>query len=188
MYSLKQGEEVGPFIYVYENVIDNSEEIISLAKLSGGPSSAEVFDESGSLVVDKNIRDTNMQYFPPVFSNDIRWFALAQSIWRYANQYAIDHDIVFSNMEYLQFLNYKPNSGFYRPHVDSGPASPRIISAVLYLNDVEEGGETHFTKFDVQVSPKAGRLLLFPSNFAYKHQAKTPISNEKNVMITFFNI
>ena len=90
-------------------------------------------------------------------------------------------------MESLQLLHYSTEEGFYRPHADSGPGMQRIFSAVLYLNDVNEGGETYFNNFDVSVSPKSGRLVMFPANFMYTHEARTPISNDKFALVTWFN-
>jgi prolyl 4-hydroxylase len=38
-----------------------------------------------------------------------------------------------------------------------------MLTLFLYLNDVEEGGETNFPKVDVTVQPKKGSALLWPS-------------------------
>lgn len=183
----KDKVEVAPYIYVYENVIDNSKEIIDLAKNSEeGFTKAQIYNSDSSQSEENNIRDTYVKYFPPSFALDYRWFLLGQKIWQYANTYAIENRTSFSSMEHIQFLNYQPGEGFYKPHVDFTPFSPRIISSILYLNDVEIGGETYFNKYDVSVTPKSGRMVLFPSNFAYPHEARMPISEEKNVIITFF--
>jgi prolyl 4-hydroxylase len=37
------------------------------------------------------------------------------------------------------------------------------LTLFLYLNDVEEGGETHFPHIDTVVKPKRGRAVLWPS-------------------------
>ena len=66
----------------------------------------------------------------------------------------------------LQFLHYETGQ-YYRSHHDylGGSeklmAGPRVLSGLLYLNDVEEGGETSFPALDLAVSPRAGRLLLW---------------------------
>ena len=40
---------------------------------------------------------------------------------------------------------------------------PRVLTAFLYLNDVEQGGGTNFPDLDITVMPKAGRILLWPN-------------------------
>jgi len=39
----------------------------------------------------------------------------------------------------------------------------RILTVFLYLNDVEEGGGTNFPRLDLTVTPKLGRVVLWPS-------------------------
>lgn len=37
------------------------------------------------------------------------------------------------------------------------------MTVFLYLNDVEEGGGTHFDRLNITVTPKKGRALIWPS-------------------------
>ncbi len=72
------------------------------------------------------------------------------------------------NSEHLQLLRYDVGE-YYNSHHDmiehqvTKQAGPRILTVYIYLNDVEEGGGTHFEKLDVTVMPKRGRLLIWPS-------------------------
>tara|TARA_Y200000002_G_scaffold274945_1_gene229230 strand:- start:1288 stop:1992 length:705 start_codon:yes stop_codon:yes gene_type:complete len=78
--------------------------------------------------------------------------------------------------ELLQVGRYLPNQ-FYRQHYDSIPPSTklgksfcknggnRIITALIYLNDVKEGGNTYFPKLDIRIKPEQGKLLLFFPSF-----------------------
>jgi len=74
-------------------------------------------------------------------------------------------------------------------HADSGHElvfGPRRIMAVLiYLNTVEEGGETVFLYQNVAVKPVQGRLLLFPTSYSFVHAGRRPISNQKYVIVNF---
>mmetsp|Transcript_1573 Transcript_1573/g.3425 ORF Transcript_1573/g.3425 Transcript_1573/m.3425 type:complete len:227 (-) Transcript_1573:547-1227(-) len=64
-----------------------------------------------------------------------------------------------NNYESFQILQYQQGQ-FYRRHHDSSNvnskkvAGHRILTFFLYLNDVEEGGETRFTNLDISISPK----------------------------------
>ena len=68
------------------------------------------------------------------------------------------------------------------------PQGPRILTAFLYLNDVEAGGGTNFPDLNLTVMPKKGRLLLWPSvidsdpskkDFTTRHQALNVDAGEK---------
>lgn len=80
-----------------------------------------------------------------------------------------------------------PFDGYYRPHVDAEPLSQwwRILAPIVYLNDVAEGGETHFLKQDVMVAPKAGRMCLFPALWTHLHAGRIPLSDPKLILTTF---
>lgn len=68
--------------------------------------------------------------------------------------------------EGLQVLNYKKGQE-YKAHFDffssaSRPVNnPRVSTLVMYLNDVEEGGETYFPKLNFSVAPKKGMAVYF---------------------------
>jgi Rps23 Pro-64 3,4-dihydroxylase Tpa1-like proline 4-hydroxylase len=65
--------------------------------------------------------------------------------------------------------------GFYKLHVDNFTSSnehenERIITFIWYLNDVRNGGETHFLQTGLKIKPKIGRLAMFPSNAPFFHE------------------
>ncbi len=66
----------------------------------------------------------------------------------------------------LQILNYKPGQE-YKAHFDffaptsRAASNPRISTLVMYLNDVEQGGETYFPELRLSVSPQKGMAVYF---------------------------
>lgn len=69
-----------------------------------------------------------------------------------------------NNYESFQILQYEEGQ-FYRTHHDSsgkkdGAIGHRILTFFLYLNDVEDGGETRFPSLDISVKPKKVRRII----------------------------
>ncbi|UOQ46553.1 2OG-Fe(II) oxygenase [Halobacillus salinarum] len=68
--------------------------------------------------------------------------------------------------EGMHILNYQQGQE-YKAHYDYFRAktrvvnNPRISTLVLYLNDVEEGGETYFPHMNLSVSPHKGMGVYF---------------------------
>jgi prolyl 4-hydroxylase len=74
--------------------------------------------------------------------------------------------------ESFQVVHYGPGQE-YRAHYDAWDASTesgrrcmarggqRLVTTLLYLNDVEAGGATGFPQLALEVQPVAGTLLLF---------------------------
>ncbi len=58
----------------------------------------------------------------------------------------------------------------------------RIIAWMLCLNDVTEGGETEFLYQHRRVTPKKGRIIIWPAGFTHVHRGNTPLSNEKYIL------
>jgi prolyl 4-hydroxylase len=71
-------------------------------------------------------------------------------------------NIPYEHGEGLQMLNYKIGQE-YKAHFDffKKADNPRISTLVMYLNDVELGGETYFPKLNFSVSPQKGMAVYF---------------------------
>lgn len=181
--------EVAPCIILIKNAVENPQEVIDFAmeqSQNNEPIDARIYNTSGQLEVEKKIRNTKLIDISPQYGNDVYWWILAQKLWQYGDSYGKRYNISFSMMETPNFLWYKKNEGFYSPHMDSFDGK-RTFSSILYLNTLEEGGETHFEYFNFSVKPEAGSLLMFPANFAYLHGAKKPVSEDKFAVVTWFN-
>jgi prolyl 4-hydroxylase len=65
--------------------------------------------------------------------------------------------------EALQILRYRPGEQ-YRRHFDwLGREKARIITALIYLNDDYEGGETEFHKAGLTIRGRKGDVIVFKS-------------------------
>lgn len=73
-----------------------------------------------------------------------------------------------ANFEAFQVLRYQHGQKYNRHHDASMQQAQqssgiRILTFFLYLSDVEEGGETSFPQLKIDVKPKKGGALLWPS-------------------------
>ena len=78
---------------------------------------------------------------------------------------------------------YNKQEGFYNWHDDFSLKKNygiRVITMILYLNNVEEGGETEFIN-SIKIKPKKGSLLFFPACWSYTHKGNIPISDDKYI-------
>ena len=75
-------------------------------------------------------------------------------------------NIPIEHGEGLQILQYTPGQE-YKAHFDffsstsKAANNNRISTLVMYLNDVEDGGETFFPKLNFTVTPKKGMAVYF---------------------------
>ena len=88
--------------------------------------------------------------------------------------------------EGFRFKRYPAQTGRFGLHYDATPTTPRrVFSLILYLCDVEEGGETEFPEQELKVEPKAGRLMVAPPFWTHPHRGNVPLSNDKYIVNSF---
>ena len=75
-----------------------------------------------------------------------------------------------------------PGEGYHVWHHEWAPTDiciERALVWTLYLNDVEEGGETEFLDIPFRAKPKKGTLSIFPSSPTHQHRGNPPLSGTK---------
>jgi len=90
--------------------------------------------------------------------------------------------------EQFRIKRYVPNfNEAFDTHVDviDYETSRRFLSFFWYLNDVESGGETQFN--EMIITPKMGRLIIFPPLWLFPHKGLEPISNSKYIVSTYLH-
>tara|TARA_R100001082_G_C4363896_1_gene160798 strand:+ start:964 stop:1728 length:765 start_codon:yes stop_codon:yes gene_type:complete len=66
----------------------------------------------------------------------------------------------------------KNKGGYYYPHYDNKSSFYRIMAIIIYLNDIQYGGETEFPALNKMIIPKRGNLVIFPSVFTHWHYGR----------------
>lgn len=89
------------------------------------------------------------------------------------------HDIIHPKIQKTEV-----GQGYHVWHSENQTlkTSNRLLTFTVYLNDVDEGGETEFLYYPVRVKAKAGRVTLFPANFTHTHRGNPPLSNTKYII------
>ena len=62
----------------------------------------------------------------------------------------------------------------------------RILAWMIYLNNVEEGGETEWLYQQLKIKPKKNTAIIWPGSFTHLHRGNPPISGTKYVMTGWF--
>jgi predicted 2-oxoglutarate/Fe(II)-dependent dioxygenase YbiX len=107
---------------------------------------------------------------------------ISSAVHNYKAMFKIEADIKY--VETYGLLKYSSGEE-YKYHYDGDTESKRSISVLIYLNDDYTGGEIEFPNFKIKIKPKAGTLMLFPSNYAYGHIAHPVESGTKYAIVTF---
>lgn len=87
----------------------------------------------------------------------------------------------------LIIKRYRPEPAeSFQLHFDAvHEVANRYLVMLWYLNDVSEGGQTHFAQLDVAVTPRAGRLIVFPPYWMFQHAGLPAPREEKYILSTY---
>jgi hypothetical protein len=135
-------------------------------------------------------------YFSDVLSgieldiSDIAPFRLlVERYWQnvypaYAEQYGVLNDMSHMTIRLAKIQKTEIGGGYHIWHnEDCSPQNMRRVATfILYLNDVDEGGETEFLYYPKRVKAKQGRFILWPAGYTHTHRGNPPISNTKYVV------
>ena len=89
---------------------------------------------------------------------------------------------------FLKLQKTLPGQGYHVWHVEHAGGmenSHRAMGVSVYLNDVEEGGETEFLHQSIRIKPKQGRIVIWPSGFPYVHRGNPPLKGEKYLLTSW---
>tara|TARA_E500000178_G_C16885437_1_gene691006 strand:+ start:39 stop:653 length:615 start_codon:yes stop_codon:yes gene_type:complete len=84
----------------------------------------------------------------------------------------------------IKIQKTSPKEGYHSWHSETGGPHNRnrLLAFTLYLNDVEEGGETEFLYQSIRIKPKKNRLIIWPAAFTHVHRGNPPLSKEKYII------
>jgi hypothetical protein len=113
--------------------------------------------------------------------NDVLWNAAYQE---YANTFAILKEYGPHASYAYKIQKTEVGQGYHIWHSETTERTlcHRILAWTLYLNDVEEGGETEFLYYSKRIKPKAGTLIIWPAGLTHTHRGNPPLSNTKYIV------
>ena len=132
---------------------------------------------------DKGIRDTATL----LLNHKLKWYfnkvVTSKILPLYLYVYHYTPNFLFIDDWKIQ--RTKPTEGYHVFHSEwnfQPIYRDRILAYTLYLNDIEDGGETEFLYQSLRVKPQKGMLCIFPAYFTHTHRGNPPLSKTKYIM------
>jgi len=92
--------------------------------------------------------------------------------------------------DHVKIQKTMPSQGYHVWHIEHNQGreyEKRILVYSIYLNTVEDGGETEFLYQSQRVKPVKGRIVIWPAGFPYVHRGNPPLSGEKYIVTSWIN-
>ncbi len=161
----------------------------------------KTFHKSNSVYIDREQRPTfrELNISERYIEKDLNWMTiqarlsdiLTVTAKKYVMELGVGPDFPAEyGFEQFRMKLYENNGkDQFKDHVDVGDHSSakRFLVMFLYLNDVKVGGETNFPNLDLAITPKCGRILMFPANWQYRHAGLPPVSSKKYIVGSYLH-
>ena len=100
----------------------------------------------------------------------------------YASKYSA---VKSMNLElyYSKIQKTLPGGGYHVWHCERNSilTGTKAFAFMVYLNDVEEGGETEFLYQRMRIKPTRGTVVIWPADWTHTHRGNPPLSGVKYI-------
>ena len=111
---------------------------------------------------------------------------------RYKNIHPHLNDLApWKVFDYFQLQKYEPGEFYNGVHCEHGPSaidqSDRVIAWMVYLNDVYDGGGTHFPQYEYTTEARQGTIALWPAGWTHMHNGVVSPTESKYILTGWYN-
>lgn len=168
----------------YFEILRNLNQVYDQTSYAKGPSHVNRKDESVFLTVPDVLSLDKTQ---PIFREFLDPFW--QCYENYTGEYSVLQTAGQHGFYQIRIQRTDPGGGFHNWHFENYDAITcnRVVTWMLYLNEIEEGGETEFLYLNKRIKPLAGRLVIWPASYTHAHRGNPPLSKSKYIITSWLN-
>ena len=178
-------DRLAPCILLYKNIIDFSQNIIDLSVLD---KKNWIINNQDAITWKEGDKILGYDEYPINFSfhSDENIVMLGKRIFDCVLDYSVKNLTSIESFDSCLIRNYSCEPTFLELESRDTYFPSRRITSILFLSDVESGGEITFKNFEVSAFPKAGDMIILPSSFAYSFKINRPKSDRSFIVIADF--
>ena len=131
-----------------------------------------------------DLKDKNFNVFNNYMKELHNCYVDYQKQWPFLKSMVNDIQIPPFNIQ-----KYNPGDHFSTVHSERTSLNTlhRLFAFMTYLNDVEDGGETHFTHYKFKIKPEIGKTLIWPAEWTHAHSGEILKSGTKYIVTGWMN-
>ena len=179
-------------IAVWDGILthDDCQKIIEhyndLSKLNLSYNRMELRDGLAHQKKDKSVfplDDRSMRFTPNAgFLN-----VFMERLWACYSEYIDHYSVLHESQQQVRSMRIQktlPGQGYHIWHYESDTLERggRVCAWAVYLNTVEQGGETEYLYQSIRIPAVEGTLAIWPAGFPHTHRGNPPLSGEKYLL------
>ena len=161
---------------------------LNLAKQKSGVLSGGLnLDKKDSIDISINPKDIILpgnEAFKAYFDQLLECYKNYVEEWTFLDKISERLEIGSFNLQ-----RYKTGQHFKEIHTERSSLENlhRIFAFMTYLNDVQEGGSTYFSHYDLEIQPKKGLTLIWPAEWTHAHRGNILRKGSKYIITCWIN-
>jgi prolyl 4-hydroxylase len=150
----------------------------------GGGLDTDVKNSVDITIRPKDINNPGNEIFQEYFRKLFECHSNYISQWPFIKTIACRYEIGSFNLQ-----RYMPGQHFKSIHTERSGLSSlhRVFAFMTYLNNVEDGGSTYFSHYDLEIHPKKGLTLIWPAEWTHAHRGNILIKGKKYIITGWIN-
>ena len=151
---------------------------------SGSGLNSEIKDSVDMTINPKDIILPGNEAFKRYFDQLFECYKNYVEEWTFLNKISERLEIGSFNIQ-----RYNPGQHFKEIHTErcSLATLHRVFAFMTYLNDVEEGGSTYFSHYDLEIQPRRGLTLIWPAEWTHAHRGNILKKGSKYIITGWIN-
>jgi len=151
-----------------KDIINFFEKNIDLQK-DGSTSDGKKYEIKKTTDINVHPKDLKNQKYEPIkkyIEQLHKCYLDYQEVWPFLKDKINTVDIPTFNIQ-----RYIPGDHFSHIHTERSSLNSlhRVFAWMTYLNDVEDGGNTYFTHYNLRIKPETGKTLIWPAEWTHAH-------------------
>jgi len=176
---------LAPAIYLYEDSVNFTKTIYDLSLSDTHNWKIRNQDATNWKLGDKIV---GYDEYPVNFNFYVNenFLLLGKKIFDCASDYATKNLTSVGGFDSCVIRKYAATPGFLELESSDVDNVSRKLTAMLFLNSTDSGGELTFSNFDISVTPEDGSIVVFPASFAYSFKINKPKESDSMVVVSHF--
>lgn len=135
--------------------------------------------------LDASVHDGAFVRFHDHNVKDILQKGLQRCFDAYVNEYDILQDSTLHST-HIKIQKTNPGEGYHIWHCEqnNGNMANRCLVWAIYLNDIDEAGETEFLYQKLRVSPKENTCIIWPAAYTHTHRGNVVHGEKSKYIVT----
>ena len=131
-----------------------------------------------------DLKNDKFKFFNNYMDELHKCFIDYQHQWPFIKSVIKDVDIGSFNVQ-----KYSKGDHFSKVHTERGNIqfSDRLFAWMTYLNNVEDGGVTNFSHYNIKIKPEIGKTLIWPAEWTHAHSGEILNSGKKYIITGWMN-